>query len=234
MQRTRNYYRLEFINKRELAAAINRLHGDSLVGMALTSVNVEMVRNSVLNNVYVESGLIYTTVDGLVKINLVQRRPVLRVINFHGQHFFLASDGHMIPTSMVNSARVPLAHGIINERFNPAFDLKPARPLDDEIDASITVMQKLFLMGNYLKEDEFLQAFVEEIYVNQYGEFEITPKTADHTIIFGGIEDMEGKFDKLLVFYREALKEKGWKMYKTVNIKYKNQVVCTKNNISNP
>jgi cell division protein FtsQ len=95
-------------------------------------------------------------------------------------------------------------------------------------------MQKLYLMGNYIKEDEFLQAFVEEIYVNQYGEFEILPKTTGHIVIFGGIEDMEGKFENLMAFYKEALKEKGWKKYKIVNVKYKNQVICTKNNISKP
>lgn len=224
----------EFINKRELAASINKLHGDSLLEMSLTSVNVELVRKAVLNNVYTESGLVYTTVDGLIKINLIQRRPVLRVINSYGEHFFLASDGYMIPTSMLNSARVPLAHGLISEHYNPAHDLIPSRPLDEEIDGCITVMQKLYLLGNYIKDDEFLQAFVEEIYVNHFGEFEIIPKTTGHIIIFGGIEDMEGKFDNLKAFYTQALKEKGWKKYKIINIKYKNQVICTKNNISKP
>lgn len=224
----------EFLNKKDLASSIIHMHGDSLTGMPMNSVNMELVRNRILNNVYVEHGLVYTTVDGLIKISLVQRRPVLRVINVRGEHFFIASDGHMIPTNTVNSARVPVAIGFISEKFDPAYDLKPARPLDDEIDDCITVMQKLYLMGKYLTEDEFFQALVDEINVNPYGEFEITPKTGGHIIVFGGIEDMEGKFDKLLAFYKTALKEKGWKKYKTINIKYKDQVVCTKNNISNP
>ena len=73
-------------------------------------------------------------------------------------------------------------------------------------------------MGQYLQEDTFFQALVDEVYVNPFGEFEITPKTGGHVIAFGGIEDMEGKFEKLLVFYREGLKENGWKKYKTINI----------------
>ncbi|MEI6574661.1 MAG: hypothetical protein WCO63_00620 [Bacteroidota bacterium] len=223
-----------FITTKGLAAAINKQQGDSLIGMPMTSVNVELIRDFVLKNVYVEKGLVYTTVDGTIKIILVQRRPILRVMNTYGEHFFIASDGHMIPTTIENSARVPLAHGFISERFDPIYDLKPARPLDDEIDDCITVMQKLFLLGQYLQEDEFFQALAEEIYVNPYGEFEILPKTGGHVIVFGGVEDMEAKFDKLLTFYKEALNEKGWKKYKTINIKYKNQVVCTKNNISNP
>lgn len=223
-----------FITKAGLTEEINRQQGDSLVGMRLSGVNIELIRSLLLGNIYVERGLVYTTVDGVIKVELIQRKPILRVINMKGQNFFLASDGHMIPTTIDNSARVPLAHGFIKEIFNPMVDLKPARPLDDEIDNCITTLQKLYLMGQYLQNDSFFQALVDEIYVNPYGEFEIMPKTVGHVIAFGGIEDMEGKFDKLLVFYREGLKENGWKKYKTINIKFKNQVVCSKNIIINP
>jgi len=223
-----------FITAEGLVSMIGRQQGDSLVGMRLSNVNIEQIRTALLGNVYVERGLVYTTVDGVIKVELTQRRPILRVINRIGQHFFLSSDGHMIPTTIDNSARVPLAHGYIDEIFNPTINLKPARPLDEEIDDCITILQKLFLMGQYLQEDSFFQALVDEVYVNPYGEFEIMPKTGGHVVAFGGIEDMEGKFDKLLAFYQKGLKENGWKKYKTINIKYKNQVVCSKNNIINP
>ena len=42
-------------------------------------------------------------------------------------------------------------------------------------------------------------------------------------------EAYEEKFEKLKMFYTEGLnKTDGWNKYSTINIKYKNQVVCTK------
>jgi cell division protein FtsQ len=47
--------------------------------------------------------------------------------------------------------------------------------------------------------------------------------------VFGEAKDFEEKFEKLKTFYTEGLnKTDGWNKYSTINIKYKNQVVCTK------
>jgi cell division protein FtsQ len=47
--------------------------------------------------------------------------------------------------------------------------------------------------------------------------------------VFGDAKDFEEKFEKLKTFYTEGLnKTDGWNKYSTINIKYKNQVVCTK------
>jgi cell division protein FtsQ len=51
----------------------------------------------------------------------------------------------------------------------------------------------------------------------------------DMKIIFGTTEDMKEKFSNLKVFYQEGLNSTGnWKLYQAINLKYKNQVVCTK------
>ena len=41
-------------------------------------------------------------------------------------------------------------------------------------------------------------------------------------------EDAERKFDKLLRFYRSGLSSVGWDAYRTVDVRYRNQVVCKK------
>ena len=39
---------------------------------------------------------------------------------------------------------------------------------------------------------------------------------------------MEIKFKKLELFYKNILPTKGWNYYESVNLKFKNQIVCTK------
>jgi cell division protein FtsQ len=64
--------------------------------------------------------------------------------------------------------------------------------------------------------------------VNKNTEFELVPKVGRHIIVFGDIDNMEKKFDKLIVFYKEGLNKTGWDKYKIINLKYENQVVCSK------
>ena len=49
-----------------------------------------------------------------------------------------------------------------------------------------------------------------------------------HKIILGSAHDLEKKFEKLKVFYRKGLEKVGWDRYQTINLKFENQVVCTK------
>jgi len=86
----------------------------------------------------------------------------------------------------------------------------------------------LFKLSSFITQDQFLKAQIEQIYVTKTGEFELIPKVGRHLIIFGGIEDMENKFDKLLVFYHQGMNKTGWDKYKTINLKFENQVVCSK------
>jgi cell division protein FtsQ len=83
-------------------------------------------------------------------------------------------------------------------------------------------------MVKYINRNDFLKAQIQEIYINRKNEFELIPTMGDHRIIFGDIENMEGKFKKLLVFYEDGLRNMNWNRFSTINIKYKNQIVCTK------
>jgi cell division protein FtsQ len=38
--------------------------------------------------------------------------------------------------------------------------------------------------------------------------------------------DLEAKFKKIKILYKEILPVKGWDFYKKISVKYKNQIVC--------
>ena len=45
-------------------------------------------------------------------------------------------------------------------------------------------------------------------------------------IIIGQMNNLEDKFSRLLAFYKNIAPSQGWNKYSTVNLKYKNQIVC--------
>jgi cell division protein FtsQ len=48
-------------------------------------------------------------------------------------------------------------------------------------------------------------------------------------IIFGSAnsdEEVKDKFEKLKLFYKEAIPFEGWNKYEEISLKYKKQIVC--------
>jgi cell division protein FtsQ len=87
---------------------------------------------------------------------------------------------------------------------------------------------ELHKIATYVDKDAFWKAQIEQIFVTAESEFVLIPKVGEHTIVFGTGDDIEIKFEKLMLFYKEGLSRVGWDKYSTINLKYKNQIVCTK------
>lgn len=59
-------------------------------------------------------------------------------------------------------------------------------------------------------------------------EVDLVPRSGRHIVRFGRIEEPRRKFGKLLRFYEGGLSRIGWDEYRTIDIRYDDQVVCRK------
>ena len=155
-----------------------------------------------------------------MKIKIQQRNPVLRVINAFDQDYYVDRKGRLMPVKTGRSTRVMVASGHIREKY--------ADTLDVSIPGQANVLHDLYTLSNFIREDDFLRAQIEQIYVNGDHEFEMVPKVGRHLILFGDAGDMEQKFSKLKAFYEQGMKKAGWNTYSRINLKYKDQVLCEK------
>jgi cell division protein FtsQ len=85
---------------------------------------------------------------------------------------------------------------------------------------------QLFKLINYINNDEFLKAQIAQIHFKADNEIILYPQMTKQAITFGSYENMELKFKKLMIFYQQILPRKGWNVYKKVNLKYKDQIIC--------
>ena len=83
-------------------------------------------------------------------------------------------------------------------------------------------------MINYISNDDFLVKIISEIDVDKNKNIIIHPQLSKQKIIFGYPVDLDEKFNKIMIFYNKIAPLKGWNTYKTVNVKFKNQIVCDK------
>lgn len=193
---------------------------DTLIGKKLRDIDLGELENQINEIDFIENAEVYTTLTGMLKIKVLQRNPLLRVQNVRNESFYIDKGGRLMPVNIGHSSRELVASGNITESRN---DTVNVTQLGDD-----ATLNKLYKLASYIDQDDFLRAQIEQIYVNKEKEFELIPKVGRHLIVFGDTDDMEEKFDKLIIFYQNGMKKAGWNTYKTINLKYKNQVVCAK------
>lgn len=87
--------------------------------------------------------------------------------------------------------------------------------------------QEIFDFVSLINKSEFWKAQITQLHFMD-NEVIISPRVGDHKIRFGCLVDVKEKLNNLYVFYKQAMPVKGWQAYSDINLKFKNQVVCTK------
>ncbi len=182
----------------------------------LNAINYEKLENIIETNPFVESAQMFVDANENIEVMVRQRLPVLRIINNQSVSYYLDDHGSRMPTSLKFTARVPVATGFI---FTNA---------EHPTAADSVIEGKLFTLAGFIFRDSFLSSLTEQILVNQQSELEIIPAVGDHSILLGDVNDLKEKFDKLKIFYKESLNHTGWNQYSRINLKYKNEVYCTR------
>lgn len=199
----------------------------SLKGKPLGMINTGNIENELRRQPYVNKVKVYENNAGDLFIRIRQREPILRIINQYYENFYLDESGTLLPVKPDFSARVLVATGKIDISYikTPKYQVNMLA-LADSIyyDSLLTNLYKLTM---YIIHDDFLKAQIDQVFVNELNEFELIPRVGNHVILIGKAEDLDAKFRKLIAFYRYGLNRIGWNKYNTINIKYKNQVLCS-------
>lgn len=219
-----------FIEPADILELLNT-RGAKIKGMPVGEVDLGLLERLVYTNPYVDRAEVYTGMDGSVHIDIWQRNPVMRVINAANEHFYVDENGIFFPRSDKYSVNVIVASGVIVDRISGE-TVNNAAPFPSDT-LELPLMVQLNELAWYLKNHSFWNAQFEQIYVNDKYEIELIPRVGDHAIIIGNTTNLDKKMNKLMVFYREGLARKGWEKYDVLNLKYDNQVVCTKSDHHN-
>lgn len=206
-----------FIAREEMDNIIQRNQGQ-LVGRFLNQINIHQLEKALRSNPFIESAKVYADMDGVINVRIKQREPVLRILNLTNQDFYIDRNGFKIPTSMNFTAKVLVANGYILEGFANRVDTLDTKLAND-----------LYNTALFIEKDSLWNDQIEQLYVNQQNEIEMVPRVGNHRIILGDADSLQVKFRNLLAFYKKAIPRVGWDAYKTISLKYANQIVCEKN-----
>jgi cell division protein FtsQ len=189
-----------------------------LVGRKLEDINIHDLENKLKANPFIEYAKVFADMSGVIHVDIRQRKPMLRIINMANVNFYIDEKGNKIPMSDNYTARVLVANGLITEDFSGKVDTMSSQLTRD-----------LFRTADFIRQDTLWNDQIEQLYVNLKGDIEIVPRVGDHKIILGTADSIETKFRNLLVFYKKAIPKVGWDTYKSISLKYANQIICEKN-----
>jgi len=204
-----------FVTPKDVKETIQRKYGTLLAGTPVKTIDFKEMEELLEEDAFVKKADVFVGAQSRIHVNIQQRYPIVRVFDKDRASFYLDKDGNFLPPSSNYTARVLVATGHI-----PTYE--------DDFREKGGVIAELFDVVQYIENDAFLKPMIEQIHVDSKGNFVLSPKLGDHTILVGKADNLEEKFEHLKVFYKEGMPYEGWRKYKSINLKYKGQVVCKK------
>lgn len=202
---------------------------DFIINQKVKDIHVVEIENALNTHPAIEKADVSLDINGRAEIKVTQRKPVVRIMNVQGESFYLDAKGKLMPLSDNYSARVPFANGMIVETYSSFYNYSVKKIEEDSSLQKICVIDNVFHVAEYIEKDTLLNSMIQQIYVNSKKEIELYATIGNHKIIFGNSDDIPEKFNKLKTFYKDGLNSiDAWNKYSIINLKYKNQVVCTK------
>lgn len=210
-----------FITKKDIADKVAQI--DSINYKKLSEIRLGQLEASILKNPFVEYTDAFVNIEGNLVVNVKEVVPIMRVFNRTGGSFYIDERGYFIPLHDTYTARLTVVSGYFNVSDN---NINHAHISDNAY--KDTYLAEAFELVKMLDAQAFLHAQISQVYLNSKNEFDLIPLLGNHIIQFGTMDDAAEKLNNLVVFYKQALLKEGWDRYETINLKYKNQVVCTK------
>ena len=180
---------------------------NNMDSLAVSKIPFFELEQSLENHCYVKNAEVYYDSFGNINVVVENKVPIVRIHKTNGDDFYLDENGFKFPVSSNYTKNVLVASGFIED----SLDLK-----------------SILKVSRYVCENTLWNSQITQVYINNQKEIELVPRVGNHTIILGDIEWMEEKFENLKLFYSQGVQQTGWRKYKEINLKYKNQIVCVK------
>lgn len=203
------------------SSAINRddvgkMIDQSFEGVKLDDIDLCKLENSVLSHGEILTSKVYLTADGDLNVAVTQRKPVVRFENAT-ERYYSDATGYLFPVR--KPIRLPMVTG--NIPLHRGSDFKGYA--DEEETGWITDMTSLV---DDITKDKYWKEHIQQIDIDEYGDIILYLDCGPEKIIFGNREDCGGKMRKLKAYYETIAPKHAPKVYSSVNLKYKNQIIC--------
>lgn len=202
-----------FVDEKEIRQLLENEFPNLRPGISLEEVSIKQIEDKVESHPFVRNAEVFKDLKGKVVVKIDQYRPIARIIRPSAAHGYISSEGVILPTSPNYTTRVLTIEGPMVETLLSQEDLS-----EEHAD--------LLELIHFIEKDDFWKAQIAGIEINKNKEVKLFQQVGKQVIEMGRPTDIEEKFKKISLFYKEILPSKGWEAYSRVNVKYKDQIIC--------
>ena len=207
-----------FVRKTALHDEIERICGKSDIG----TVNMIAVQKVMESNPWIESSTSYVDLDGILNVSFKEYEPWFRVFGKDGHSVYVTRQGVVIPSSRIYTPYVLVASGNFELRNDST-----TYGLSDTLVSDKNLLNAL-QWCEVIEGNDFVSHSIGQLYCNKRNQFELTVKGFDGRVIVGDTCDAADKLKRLEIFMKQRIDSPETKTLKSINLNYKNQIVCTK------
>lgn len=207
-----------FVSKADIRKYLDKGYGE-YVGKKLDSLNINRIEEIIDSRSAVLKSQAYLTRDGILHIDVTQRKPVVRFQKKDGG-FYADKDGYIFPLQSNYASHVQIIDGNIPLAANSGYKGSIGNPAEKEW------FTKVMNIVNYMENSRIWKDKIVQISVDAKGDLILVPREGKELFLFGQPVDIEEKFEKMEKYYTAIIPEKGKDAYRTVDLKYRNQIVC--------
>jgi cell division protein FtsQ len=205
-----------FIDKKQIAALLTPAGTGAIQDKPIQSFDLRRMESALEKNIWIRKARLFFDNNGLLQVEVFERTPATRIFTTEGGSFYLDSEGVKLPLIAQLPARLPVFTG-----YPPT-----ASPSAQRADSMLTA--GIRQISGFIRNDSFWMAQIAQVNITPARTFELEPEVGNHRIIFGDASDIEAKFHRLFVFYKEVLSKTGFDKYERIDISYDDQIVATK------
>lgn len=194
----------------------------------LSDIDIQQLENRLNNNPSILKADAYLSIPGKLLVDIDQRKPIIRVFSNDGSSYYIDEEGYLMPLSPAYTSRILVANGAIWAPYGPSSQADLSQPMANDSVMANDLLRDFYKVGMAVQNNPFWQAQINQVFRNDLGDLELIPRVGNHRIIIGTADNLDQKLKKLMIFYEKGLSKTGWNEYSVINLKFHNQVVCTK------
>jgi cell division protein FtsQ len=199
-------------------------------GQKREELNVEEIEKFISSISQVKKVEVFQFIDGSWKIDVDMRAPIARIFNKYGETFYLDDEGNVMDVSPIHTARTLIVSGEIKDKKN---SISVDEIINNDSLISIRKLDDIYRISTYVCNDPLFHSLIGQVHLKKDGDFVLIPLVGDQEIVFGSAysdQEVDKKFKKLKIFYKEAMPYEGWDAYREISLKFDGQIVCKKKN----
>lgn len=194
-------------------------HGHRVIGDSMPAIDIHTMEADLMQIPYIADVQVYKTIDHTLRVEVEQRRPLMRIFCEDGQSLYVDDAGRCMQTAENYSYKCLPISGVKTS----AAELMAQGALTKG-----TGLHDLWRMAGYVGQHEFWSAQIMQIDLDEQRGAVMIPRVGNHEIILGSASDFIPKLDKLKAFYDKGVEQTNWNIYQALDLRYEGQVVGIK------